>query len=304
MAFTPKTPRPVPKPPQPSLPEPILLPIEQILPEPKASPEQKVVADLRARLAPPDLEVFSNIFSLFANNIVSYNEFVKMIDEFMPRIGKDTLVSLKSLIDQRENSRKLNCRFNNKLWAKEMDSPLNRSYKKIEPVLRFVSGAHPLINKTYMCQASGSENAPGNIEEQRKCLKNSNEIDLLKVEDEMHEFDSTLAQLAFASRSMHSIAEEKITPAQKQALINKVSNTGILVYIFGPQSAEILRKTATDAKLAAFVEKICSEKLESLRSSIKHHFEENWHKVFNDNYYKALDLRSNSIKSSEKKYIS
>lgn len=64
--------------------------------------------------------------------------------------------------------------------------------------------------------------------------KNSNEINLLKAEDERYEFDIYMKRLQTAQKLLDKLLDEKICKRQeqKQLLINKIISMGVLQLIY------------------------------------------------------------------------
>ena len=55
--------------------------------------------------------------------------------------------------------------------------------------VKFIEKKHPCINKEYLCIAHGNEAEEGS---KHHNIKNIGEEELLRIEDELHEFDTKI----------------------------------------------------------------------------------------------------------------
>lgn len=136
--------------------------------------------------------------------------------------------------------------------------------------------AHPVLNRRYVCRSFGAEGAPSALEEQNRPAKNSGEVVLLRVEDEMSELDAAVAQLRYICQAMTFLQNKKAPLDARRAQVRKLQTLGLMSLVFGPHAQQILQKVIGSPKLAAFVEQTCSSKLDSLNLSLQNQFKQNW----------------------------
>lgn len=251
--------------------------------------EAKLVLDIKMRLG-HDFELFSNLFMLYALNVISFSEFVKISIDFLVKIGRKNCEQLEKIVRNREPARLVSNVFNSKNLLEELHGPDNSSYKIVKMKLPNNPCRNSYINKKYMCTSTGTENA-GDSEELRKFSKYANEKSLLISEQEMFEFDSILAQLQYAQKVFSNIAQKKVDDSQKATLLIKLSNIEILGQVFDNSAKEILKRVSNDPVLAEFFASELNEKIKFLRQSVSTTLLENWKKTIKLNFYKALDVR-------------
>lgn len=259
-------------------------------------PPLRLLADLQARLSATELAQFAQYFHLFWRNVLSFAEFRDLAEELGMKIGKEVLASLKAAVDQREQHRISSSPFNVKTSLTDVQGPLNRSYKRIDPLLPFNTCTGPLINKAYQSIATGTENN-SNDGDARSFAKFPNEVALLNSEDQMHEFDSTSAQLRFAISALEA------SPENRPRLLARASNTGIFGAVFGSLASEVVRSAVADVRVAEFAAEALRARLAGLRHDQLETFEPAWHKAIDIQYYRALDVRANAVRQFERRTI-
>lgn len=264
--------------------------------------DEKLFRTLKNKLSENELAIFSKIFILFSKNIIGYYEFYILTENFLIKAGKEWCIEIKKEIDAREHSRSNNNFFNIKNVIKNIESPLNKSYKRIEKGLKFITNSKSLINKEYMGIAQGTE-SQGNGDEIKKVLKIQQEISLLSVEDQMYEVDLTLLQMRFVVNTLKKIENLNPDSPLLEKLIVKITNLGVLQLIFGGRSLEFLKTLLNKPEVATFLSYHIQKKIDKIQNISSDRLSQEWLRVMGDNYYKSLDLRSNFIKICEKRAI-
>ena len=137
--------------------------------------------------------------------------------------------------------------------------------------------------------------------------KNSNEINLLKAEDERYEFDLYMRRLTKTLSLLELYTDENVEKdeKQKEKIVNKIIGLGSLQMIYKnchrdqKEEIEWFLKTADHETCKMFKERIEFQVVE-LKNIKEVHAIKNWSEVANKNFFKALDLKGFEFKKNEK----
>jgi hypothetical protein len=269
--------------------------------------EQNVFRAIRKRMSEYNYLHLIKMLDLFGKNIISYFEFVKLIEQILINVDKKLLVLLREIVEARDQKRMASNVFNLKQFNEEIPHQAdNFSYNRA--VYRFDVGPpdpFPLINKTFVGIATGNE-AATNLEDTplRKVSKNVSEEIMFKVEDEIHEFDSNIAQIRVSLKLIERLQKEKLTAEATNAICGKLRTVRALGLIYGNKAPKIVEKLSQKPKeLMELILERLREKLDLLQNVKRDFVEKGWIPKFADNFYKALDARSNNIKAYERTII-
>ena len=277
---------------------------ETILTTENMKTEDQIIEIIQDQISPAEFENFIKLFYLYYKNIISYVEFIRMNEYIFVKLDKNICLTLKKSIEDREMSRRKRSAFNIKNQIKEIsDKQENFSYKMlITDELIYENKKSKLINKQYICIAHGNESA-GNEDStsKKRNIKNSSEEQLLKIEDEMHEFDVIIQQFYVAKKFVEKLRKSRLPRLKKKELIRKIKNMRILTYLYGKKANQIFElMEEKPEQILPILENRIVEKV-GLLEKVKNEFaENNWKNSMKYNFYKALDVKSNSIKSLEK----
>lgn len=293
--------------PEPMLQEPVL--VKEVETQDEKKPENlkielNVFKAIRKKLSESHFCLLIKMVHLFQLNVLSYFEFVKLAQQLLLSVDKKLLLLFREILESREQQRIAQNPFNLKTQNVEINHQTdNFSYNKVyfsfDPQREILP---TLINKSYLGIATGNE-AVGNFEDlpYKRTHKNVSEEVLFKIEDEIHEFDSNIAQIKVTLGLVGKIQREKLTPVVLNKICAKLMTVRALQLIYGNKSHKIIDKLRCRPKeLIDLVLERLNEKLLLLQAMKQEFAEKTWLGKFNDNYYKALDARSNSIKAFER----
>lgn len=268
--------------------------------------ESNVFLALKSQLTEGLYDKFINTIHLHQKCIISYQELVKMNEFIMLNVDKDICLALKEIIETRSRAMIAENMFGMKYSKIQNDpSPQNNSYYKIDVPFTNESPSDPLINKQYIGIARGNESAV-NFDEPiaNRTHKNLSEENLFKIEDEMHEIDSNLIQLQISLQYIQQIAAKNLPIVQIDKICHKLSNVRSLHVLYGSKSPQILDQIKKNEKvIIELVEKRLKEKIALLKENKRLLQQLSWNDRLSNNYYKALDARSNSIKIAERTFL-
>lgn len=293
-----KTIDPLPKPPTPAY-------------EPKTvyniKTETDIIDILSEMLSEKDFEFFNKLLFLYGSSVISYNEFVQMGKNILSTLKKDVCLTIKTMLENREKLRiKVNPFFIKNHISAEEPELYNKSYKKLEPTKLMFDreSVNDLINKRFICMAHGTESTATTEEgNTKRFVKNSSEGLLLKVEDEMHEFDIMIHQIEVFGRYLDYMHDPELPESKYRNYFKKIRNLHIIKHIYGSNS-EMITGLIEQKNLEAIERlrdrfKLYNKKLHTIRKQIL----PNWKMRMHNNYYRSLDILSNTIKMMEKRLL-
>lgn len=274
-------------------------------PEPKVAftlhREEDIIEVVGELLPPVAAEQFNKLLYLYARGVIGFIEFVKMGGQLLTQFKKDVIGVLKTLLENREKGRMKQLPFYIKNYVDDEDGNFNKSYKSIkENGLKYVKGG--LINKQYICIAHGTESTSGN-EEGKKYAKNISEGLLLKIEDEMHEFDIVIHQVEVFNNFLEKMKDPSLDEKSYFIYLKRIKNLNIIKGIYGSNS-DIVEEGLKERNIGVvelFRNRLVvyGKRLRETREKIL----PEWRDRMRANYYKAQDILSYSIKNEEKKSI-
>lgn len=276
---------------------------ETILSTENMKTEDQIIEIIQDQISPVEFENFIKLFYLYYKNIISYVEFVRMNECIFVKLDKNICLTLKKSIEDREMSRRKRSAFNIKNQMKEIENKEdNFSYKTLTTDdLIYENKKSKLVNKQYICIAHGNESAGNDDTSKKRNIKNSSEEQLLKIEDEMHEFDVIIQQFHVAKKFVEKLRDPRLDRLKKTEFIRKIKNMRILNYLYGKKSVQIFELMEEKPEdILPILQNRIIEKVELLEKVKNEFAENNWKNSMDYNFYKALDVKSNSIKSIEK----
>ncbi len=264
--------------------------------------EDQIIDVIEQRLSKEDFHSFLKVFYLYTLNIISYYEFVVLSESFLFELNQSILVFMKKCLENRRVSRSHRNCFNIKNLV-ELHTPAdNLSYKYLKLNYYETHKESQLINKNFMCIAHGNESG-GNEDQSKHSIKNFSEENLLKIEDEMHEFDIIIEQLNVSRKLLNGIISSN-DQRKIQKLIGKIKNFKILNFLYGKKSSQILKLLISyPDQISPIILNRLKQRLKLLEKSKSNYSGDNWQKTMKQDYYKALDVKSNYIKIIEKRYL-
>ena len=132
-------------------------------------------------------------------------------------------------------------------------------------------------------------------------MKNQHEEELLKLEDELHEFDVMIQQFEFFRLYLHRIVKNNLPAPKKLEYIQKLLNSKVIFAIYGSKASVLLGPIAKcDYKVLEMLSERLGDQITKLQKA-KSEYREFWRSSMEDIYYRALDVLSNTLKLEEKK---
>ena len=243
---------------------------------------------------------------LYKENIISLLEFAEVSENILKGLNKQILLALRDSLEGRETPRGLHNSFNIRLKHCQADFLENPSYKRIlaSDFEAKVLGENDLLNKAYFSTAVGSEAEVKYEEGQNKLFpKYPAEEVLCKVEDELHELDSSIQQLTYFIRLVSELQNANFH--KKDKICKKILNFQLIELLF-PLGVETLLNKACQGCLDSFnyLKSGLISKRELLINTKKEFETKRWRATQINNFYKSLDTKTNAIKWSEKQLLS
>ena len=277
------------------------------IPEPKVPApikyEEQILDHLEETLSPEDVSTLLKMFWLYQKTVISYAEFVDLTQNILVKLRKESCNVLKTALECREWARISRSPFNLKLQMKDcVNDGFNKSYKELETKELVFDPAEGILNKRFVCVAHGTEST-GTYEEgsTKRFIKNNAEELLLKIEDEMHEFDYMTHQLEVFTQFLIKMEDVNIDSKRFDAYLKKINNLKLLHHIYGNKGGVIMKLfEERNREIIVTVRTRLEEHLAALHKA-RENLKENWHFKMKTHFYKSLDILSNSIKLMEKK---
>lgn len=287
--------KPEPEPPKP-VPEPkIPAPIKY---------EEQILDHLEENLRDEDVSALMKMLWLYKKSVICFPEFVDLAQNILVKLRKETCAVLKTALESREWARVSRSPFNLKLQMNDQphNYEYNKSYKSLVAKELIFHFNDSVINKQYVCVAHGTESTSTYEESSTKrFIKNSAEELLLKMEDEMHEFDYMTQQLEVFTGFLIKMEDQTLEPRRFDLYLHKINNLKLLHHIYGNRAPTIMKLfEERNRDIVLTVRKRLEEHLTALHKA-RENLRENWHNKMRANFYKSLDILSNSIKMMEKK---
>ena len=269
--------------------------------------ESNVILALKSQISEQAYNCFVKSLSLHFKNLISFAEFIKLNENILLEVDKEVCLALKEMIESRSRAVASDNIFNIKYAKLESDSlACNRSYFKIiTPLFESSKVVTGLINKTYLGIPRGNESAV-NFDEPvaSRTHKNLSEEALFKVEDEMHEIDSSRIQLGLTLKLVERLISQKLTTVEIDKICHKIFTIRTINTLYGGKSNQIIEEMKRGQKIVIDTVKFrLLEKLQLLKNARGYFVNNNWSERMSNNYYKALDARSNSIKIAERNFL-
>lgn len=291
------------------------VPAPLTVPETESSDERKtegmkgefsVFKAIRRKIGETAFNSLAKSLVLYKMNVVSYFELVKLIEQLLigKSIDKKLLLSLREVLETRDQKRTVDCVFNVKLCNEEIGGQtVNLSYNRVVWPFSKTASSDSLINKEYVAIATGNEAGPATNDDVplRNVGKNSAEEVLFRNEDEIHEFDSNIIQLRVCLSLLTRIQREKLGTEALTAICGRLRTVRALGLIYGNKAVKIVEKLKQRPKeLIELVVERLNEKLKLLEDAKKEFERKSWAPRLLENFYKSLDARSYSQKAFER----
>lgn len=265
--------------------------------------EEQILDHLEECLSPEDIQALLKIFWLYYKSVISYSELIELAQNILIKLRKESCAVLKTALESREWARISRSPFNLKFQMKDkVGDDANKSYKILEAKELKYDITDDVLNKSYVCVAHGTEST-GTYEEGsgKRFIKNNAEELLLKIEDEMHEFDYTIQQLDVFTRYLIKMEDPTLEPKRFDTYLMKINNLKLIHHIYGSRAPQIIRLfEECNKEIVMTIRKRLQEHLLALQKT-RENLREGWHQKMKANFYKGLDILSNSIKMMEKK---
>lgn len=259
--------------------------------------EHDIIEFLERRLNLDDFASVLNLIYLYYKNIVSYVELIDVGGELFGKLEKDALAILRLSLESREISR---CSHNPFIPrpVPMQPSKLNRSYKEI--ITFDYWDYDSVLNTKFVCLARGAEG--GNTGDGgRRHIKNQYEEELLKLEDELHEFDNMIQQFEVFRFYLNHICAGSTSPHKKNEYLKKLLNSKIIFAIYGSKAVGLIGLISNGdiGTLNMLIERF-TDQIDKLQKA-KSEYRAFWRSSMENIYYRALDVLSNTFKLEEKK---
>ena len=259
--------------------------------------EHDIIEFLERKLPAEDFSSVVKIIFLYYKNVISYVELIEASSDVLGKLEKDALAMLRQSLESRETSRHNLNPFIPRIAPLKTEG-INQSYKEI--LLNHNDTESSIINKRLVCFARGAEGGTSDSGGRRH-FKNQYEEDLLKLEDELHEFDIMIQQFEFFSLNLKRVLSGKVTEAKKQDYIKKLLNTKVIFAIYGNKASSLIGSIVKgDNKVLGLIVDRLGDQIEKLQKA-KSEFRDYWRSSMEEVYYRALDVLSNTLKLEEKK---
>lgn len=259
--------------------------------------EQDIIEFLERRLGPEDFSAILKLIFLYYKNVITYIELIDTSSEILGNLEKDALAMLRLALESREAAR-LN---HNPFVPRSIPlkcSDFNQSYKEL--VLHHEGDDKSILNHRLVCLARGAEGG-NNDSGGRRHMKNQYEEELLKLEDELHEFDNMIQQFEIFRIYLQRIQAGGLTRSKQDEYIKKLLNSKIIYAIYGSKASNLASSIMNmDRKVIALVIERFTEQINKLLKA-KSEYRAFWRSTMEDIYYRALDVLSNTYKLEEKK---
>lgn len=270
--------------------------------------ESEVILALKAKLSAVAFTGFVKTLALYFSSIISFQELVAMNHRSFLEADKEICLALRELIESRAAPIHKRSIFNIRLADfKSDDQTHNRKYFKIiSPIFGSDQTSNPLINKTYVAIASGHESAVPNEETVvTRAPKNLSEEALYKVEDEMHEVDCTMAQFRMTVALLDRIMGGSLTDEAVAKAVQKIACTRTVHHLYGVRTGQVLEELKRrQRQVGETVRQRLLQRIQFLEVKKRELVDGTWAGRMSGNFYKALDVRSNCLKTQERLSIS
>ena len=97
-----------------------------------------------------------------------------------------------------------------------------------------------VVNKSYICTPQNKNENNQDEGYNGKNIKNQSEEELLKQEDEMHEFDTSILQFKITNKYIKRILSGQLSNEKTQEILRKINNINILNLLYGKKTSQIL----------------------------------------------------------------
>lgn len=269
--------------------------------------ESEVILALKSKVPPPAFHGFVKTLALFSVSVISFQELVTLNQETLLMVDKEICQALRELVESRAVPIHKKSTFNIKLANIESGDPgHNRKYFRIvSPIFGGDKANNSLINKTYVAITSGHESAgPQEETAVSRTPKNLCEIALFKVEDEMHEVDSSLVQFRMTVAMIDRIVGGKLGEEAVAKLCQKISCIRTVHHLYGVKAGQVIEELKRrQRQVLETVRYRMAQRIQFLEAKRRELRDGSWTVRMSGNYYKALDIRSNNLKVQEKAMI-
>ena len=267
--------------------------------------DSEIFEFLRIHMEKNKYDSFLKLVFLYYNNIVSFVELVGLSENLLKGLEKDVFETLKHILESRELTRLEDNCFNIKQQILEFPlntkGKFNGSYRELaENNLLYQTKDNELINKRYACVVHGVESTSDNSGT-RRILKNVAEEELLKIEDEMHEFDHVIQQYTVFGAYLEKLKKPDLEEIKVKDYLRKLKNSKIIGTVYGNKHKDVIKlieirnTRVIDTIVLRFKQQVVKLK------EAKKYCHEYWQPLLKDNYYRSLDVLSNVLKMEEKK---